>query len=262
MKMDEKKNIAFNFGDNWRRFSESSLDNQKFEMASNSLDQLIGREKIVGRTFLDIGCGSGIFAIAASLAGAKKVVGIDISKDSIETSISNKKKFASQNAIDFFHKSIFDDDILRMGEFDTVYSWGVLHHTGNMYKAIDIASKLVAPHSLFVIAIYNKHWSCGFWKVIKRFYNAAPKFIQWPMIWIFYLIIAMAKLIVTRKNPFKKRRGMSFYYDIIDWIGGYPYEYAAKEEVMRHLEKAGFKCIKYVKPPIPTGCNEFVFLKA
>jgi 2-polyprenyl-6-hydroxyphenyl methylase/3-demethylubiquinone-9 3-methyltransferase len=222
---------------------------------------LRGQEKIKGSTFLDIGCGSGIFAIAASLAGAKKVIGFDISKDSIEASINNKKRFAKQSDIEFFHKSIFDDDISQMENFDIVYSWGVLHHTGNMYKAIDIASELVAPQSLFVIAIYNKHWSSGAWKLIKRFYNAMPKSVRWLMIWIFYLIIAMAKLIVTRKNPFKKRRGMSFYYDIIDWMGGYPYEYATRDHIISHLEKRGFKCIKYAKPPVPTGCNEFVFLK-
>ncbi len=259
--MDEKKNIAFNFGKNWQRFSETSLDNRKFERALSSLEQLIGPEKIKNSTFLDIGCGSGIFAIAASLAGAKKVVGIDISRESIEASINNKKKFANQSAVDFFHKSIFDDDIPQMGKLDIVYSWGVLHHTGKMWKAIDIASKLVAPHSLFVIAIYNKHWSSGTWKLVKRFYNAMPKFIQWLMVWIFYIIIAAAKLVVTRKNPFKKRRGMSFYYDVIDWLGGWPYEYAGREEIINHLEKKGFKCVKFVKPPVPTGCNEFVFLK-
>ncbi len=260
--MDEKKNIAFNFGKNWRRFSENVMDNHRLEMASNSLKELIGQEKIKGSTFLDIGCGSGIFAIAASLAGAQKAIGIDISKESIEASISNKERFASQNTIDFFHKSVFDDDILQMGKFDIVYSWGVLHHTSNMWKSIDIASKLVAPHSLFVIAIYNKHWSSGIWKVIKRFYNAVPKFIQLPMVWIFYFIIAAAKLIVTRKNPFKKKkRGMSFYYDVIDWVGGYPYEYATKEQMINHLKKTGFKCIKFVKAAVPTGCNEFVFLK-
>lgn len=259
--MGEKKNIAFNFGKNWQRFSGSSLDNQKFEIALSSLGKLIGQERLKGSTFLDIGCGSGIFAIAASLAGAEKVVGIDISKDSVEASTNNKKRFANQSAVDFFHKSIFDDDIMQMGRFDIVYSWGVLHHTGNMWKAIDIASKLVAAQSLFVIAIYNKHWSSGAWKVIKWFYNAVPKFVQWLIIWIFYIIIAMAKLIITRKNPFKKRRGMSFYYDVIDWLGGYPYEYATKEGIINHLEKLGFKCIKYLKPPVPTGCNEFVFLK-
>lgn len=259
--MNEKKNIAFDFGENWQRFSEKSLDNRKLEMALSSLEQLIGMDKIKGRTFLDIGCGSGIFAIAASLAGAQRVVGIDVSQESIAASMNNKKRFANQNAIEFFHKSVFDDDISQLGKFDIVYSWGVLHHTGNMWKAIDIASKLVASQSLFVIAIYNKHWSSGMWKVIKWFYNAIPKFVQWPMIWIFYIVIVIAKLIVTRKNPFRKRRGMSFYYDVIDWIGGYPYEYATKKEIIDHIENTGFECIKFVKPTVPTGCNEFVFLR-
>lgn len=259
--MDEKRDIAFDFGVNWRRFSESSLDSRKLEMALNSLEQLTGHEKIKDSTFLDIGCGSGIFAIAASLAGAKKVIGIDISKKSIETSINNKKRFASEQNVDFFHKSLFDDDILQMGKFDIVYSWGVLHHTGSMWRAIDIASDLVAPHSLFVIAIYNKHWSSKVWKVVKWLYNVMPNFGQRLMIWTFYPIITIAKLIVTRKNPFRKRRGMSFYYDIVDWLGGYPYEYAGKEQVLEYLEGEGFKCIKFVKPAVPTGCNEFVFLK-
>jgi SAM-dependent methyltransferase len=260
--MDSEKNRAFNFGANWQRFSQGSLDSLKFEEAFNSLDQLIGHEKIKGSSFLDIGCGSGIFAIAVSLAGAGKVIGIDISRESIAASISNKERFANQNIIDFFHKSIFDDGILQLGKFDIVYSWGVLHHTGDMWRAIDIASQLVSPNSLFVIAIYNKHWSCKAWKAIKWSYNTVPAIIQRLMIWIFFIIIAMAKLIVTRKNPFKKqKRGMSFYYDVIDWVGGYPYEYADKDEVINYVERLGFKCIKFVKPTVPTGCNEFVFLK-
>jgi SAM-dependent methyltransferase len=260
--MDKEKNAAFNFGVNWQRFSENSLDARKFEDAFNSLDKLIGHDKIKGRSFLDIGCGSGIFAIAASLAGAGKVTGIDISEESIAASASNKKRFADQNAIDFFHKSIFDETITQLGKFDVVYSWGVLHHTGNMWKAIETASQLVSPSAMFVIAIYNKHWSCWGWKQIKRFYNVVPAIIQRLMIWIFYFIIAVAKMIVTRKNPFKKqRRGMSFYYDVIDWVGGYPYEYASEAEIIGYVEKRGFKCIKCVKPAVPTGCNEFVFLK-
>ncbi len=260
--MDKEKNAAFNFGVNWQRFSQSSLDSRKFENAFNSLDQLIGHDKIKGGSFLDIGCGSGIFAIAASLAGAGKVTGIDISEESVAASVCNKKRFADQNTIDFFHKSIFDETIQQLGKFDIVYSWGVLHHTGNMWKAIDIASQLVLPNSLFVIAIYNRHWSSRSWAMIKRLYNISPVLIQKLMIWIFFVIIAAAKLIVTRKNPFKKqKRGMSFYYDVIDWVGGYPYEYASEEEIISYVEKRGFKCVKCVKPAVPTGCNDFVFLK-
>jgi len=259
--LDEKKNIAFNFGKNWEKFSEESLDQTKLNSAFDSLDQLIDKDKIKGKTFLDIGCGSGMFAISASRAGAKKVIGIDISKESVEISSRNKKRFLPRNEMEFLHKSIFDKDILKLGKFDIVYSWGVLHHTGNMWRAVDIASKLVNQNGLFVIAIYNKHWSSPVWKAIKWFYNISPKFIRWFMIQVFYWIIALAKLLVTRKNPFsEKRRGMNFYYDVIDWVGGYPYEYASKDEVVRFVEKKGLKLVKFAKSPVPTGCNEFVFM--
>jgi 2-polyprenyl-6-hydroxyphenyl methylase/3-demethylubiquinone-9 3-methyltransferase len=260
--MDEKKNIAFNFGENWQAFSQKSLDADKFKAAIDSLEHLIQSENIKDRSFLDIGCGSGIFAIAASLLGAKKVIGIDISKESIAASVANKDKLAPQNNIAFFHKSIFDDDIFAMGTFDIVYSWGVLHHTGDMEGAIDRASQCVAADGLFVIAIYNKHWSSGVWKQIKGFYNISPKLIQRLMIWCFYIVIAIAKMIVTRKNPFtKKKRGMSFYYDVVDWVGGYPYEYAGKEDIVNPMKKKGFTLVKFVKAAVPTGCNEYVFLK-
>ncbi|MBM4104456.1 MAG: class I SAM-dependent methyltransferase [Planctomycetes bacterium] len=260
--MDEKKNIAFNFGENWQSFSQNSLDTDKFKAAVESLRYLIGPDNIKDRSFLDIGCGSGIFAIAASLLEAKKVIGIDISKESVAASMANKDKFAPQNDISFFHTSIFDDDIFTFGTFDIVYSWGVLHHTGDMDSAIDRALRCVAAGGLFVIAIYNKHRSSGAWKQIKRLYNAMPKPIQRLMIWFFYMVIALAKLIVTRKNPFvKKKRGMSFYHDVVDWVGGYPYEYADKEDVVNKMKKSGFTCVKFVKPAVPTGCNEFVFLK-
>jgi 2-polyprenyl-3-methyl-5-hydroxy-6-metoxy-1,4-benzoquinol methylase len=204
--MSEKKNISFNFGKNWQEFSKNSLDADKFKTAVASLEQLIGIDNIKGRSFLDIGCGSGIFSIAASLLGAKKVIGLDISKESVAASRANKDKFAPQNDITFFHTSIFDDEVSKLGVFDIVYSWGVLHHTGNMDGAIDRASQCVVDGGLFVIAIYNKHWSSGMWKQIKWLYNAMPKLGQKVMIWVFYIVIALAKMVVTRKNPFAKKK--------------------------------------------------------
>ena len=257
--MDDKKNIAFNFGENWETFSDESLDKIKFENALKSLKELIGLDNIKGKRFIDIGCGSGIFSISALRMGASEVVGIDISKESVTTSKSNSKRFDTKGKINFLHKSIFDKN--NLGIFDVVYSWGVLHHTGNMWKAIDNSLKLVNNGGLFVIAIYNKHWTSPIWSGVKKFYNISPKFIQTFMVFVFYFIIAFGKFLVTFKNPFVQRRGMSFYYDIVDWIGGYPYEYASKDEIKDYVEQRGFKLIKFVKTPVPTGCNEFVFRK-
>jgi len=258
--MRNKKNVLFNFGKNWQAYSAHSLNNQKFNEALNSLKELIGEDKIKNSKFLDIGCGSGVFAIAASKIGAKETVGIDISKESISALLQNQKKFTSPKKVKFFCRSILDKDIFNLGQFDIVYSWGVLHHTGKMWKAIENSLDLVKRNGLLVLAIYNKHWSSPFWKMIKRFYNFSPIFIKKTLVFIFYWVIALTKLIIAKKNPLKnKRRGMSFYYDIIDWLGGYPYEYAPKDEIKNFIEKKKFKLIKFVKAPVPTGCNEFVF---
>jgi len=258
--MRNKKNIFFNFGKNWQAYSAHSLNNQKFNEALGSLRDLIGEGKIKNSKFLDVGCGSGIFAIAASKIGAKEVVGIDISEESISASLQNQKTFAPFRKIRFFRKSILDKDIFNLGKFDIVYSWGVLHHTGKMQQAIENTLSLVKKDGLLVLAIYNKHWSSPFWKIIKMFYNISPNFIKKALVFVFYWVIILTKLLITKKNPLKnKRRGMNFYYDVIDWLGGYPYEYASKDEIKNFVEKKNFKLVKFVKAPVPTGCNEFVF---
>jgi len=249
----------FNFGENWKNYSDIFLDDTHYEEAKLSLNNLIGKDKISNKSFLDIGSGSGIFSIAARELGAKKVIGIDISKESVDTAIKNAERFGAD--VKFLQGSILDKDIVGHEKYDIVYSWGVLHHTGEMLKAIKNAAGLVKPEGLFVIAIYNKHWSSPFWKIIKYFYNISPGFLKKLLVYFFSIIIFLAKFLTTGKNPLKKRRGMSFYYDVIDWIGGYPYEYASKDKVVNYIEKLNFKLVKFVPAKIPTGCNEFVFIK-
>lgn len=249
----------FNFGKNWLDYSKTAKE-ENLEMMEESLINLIGLENIKDKNFLDIGCGSGLFSIAAKKLGAKKVVGIDILPDSIKSSEENKERFNVQD-IYFKQLSILDNQIRDLAKFDVVYAWGSLHHTGEMRKAIENTTHCVENNGLFVLAIYNKHWTSPIWKKIKCFYNISPKFIKSIMIFAFYYIIATAKFLVTRQNPFQKKRGMNFYYDIIDWLGGYPYEYASKDEIVDFVSKYEFKLIKFNKANVPTGCNEFVFKK-
>ena len=252
----------FNFGINWQEYSDQALDEVRFNRAVEDLEELVGKKKIKGKFFLDIGCGSGIHSLAADKLGAKKVVGVDISAESVQSAKQNKKRFAPNSKVSFSQESIFEMDPKKCGTFDIVYSWGVLHHTGEMKQALKDATVLVDKEGLLVVAIYNKHWSSRLWWYIKKLYNLSPKWIQQVMVIKFSLIIALAKFVVTGNNPFaKKRRGMTFYYDVIDWLGGFPYEYASKNEVVELVQPLGFKLKKFVSSAVPTGCHEYVFVK-
>jgi len=128
-----------------------------------------------------------------------------------------------------------------------------------MHKAFEATARLVAPKGTLAIAIYNKHFTSPVWKMIKYTYVKSPAVIKKLLIWLVLIIKVPAVMITTRRNPFSKERGMSYYYDIVDWVGGYPYEYASPAEVTQFFERRGFKLVKLVKTQGFTGCNEFVF---
>ena len=269
MDINQNTDIRFDFGKNWKDFSDKFL-NEKFiiEAKDSVVDLLRGADlDINGKAVLDIGCGSGIFSFSFLLLGAKSVLGTDINQESIKASTKNRDIFGGKFGLgqEVSERLRFEvDDILNSrikSKFDVVYSWGVLHHAGNLYKAIDRAAGLVDNGGYFIISVYNKHWSSFFWKGIKFLYNKSPSFLKKVFVWIFYGVIAAAKFVYTGRDPFKKERGMSFYYDIIDWLGGYPYEYARPQDIKKFVESRGFVIKKIILPKTPTGCNEFIFVK-
>ena len=251
----------FAFGENWRKFSEQ-LQAQDYFAAKKSLEELIPNLK--NKTFLDVGCGSGLFSIAASALGASKVLGFDIDEESVSTSqklldkISQWDPDVKKDAVEFKVGSILDEDI-GCQQHDVVYSWGVLHHTGDMYKAFSAVCRLVEKNGILTIAIYNKHFTSPFWKVVKHTYVKSPVFVKKVLIFLALLYYAVISLITSGKVPFRGARGMHFYTDVVDWVGGYPYEYASVGEVADFFEKNGFKLKTLIKTKGTTGCNQFVF---
>ncbi len=253
----------FKFGENWASFSRQ-LDGRRVEEAVQSLVSLFGPEALRDKSFLDIGCGSGLFSIAAARLGAHRVLGVDIDPVSVSTSRENAARWMEDPELaDFRQLSALDTvQMDALGCFDVVYSWGVLHHSGNMALAIRNAARRVEPGGLFMIAIYNRHWSSGAWRVIKWIYNHAGRVGQKALIWAFTPVIFLAKALATRKNPLKMQRGMDFMHNIVDWVGGYPYEYASVNEMKKVLEGEGFQVLKALPAGVPTGCNQFVCRRA
>jgi 2-polyprenyl-6-hydroxyphenyl methylase/3-demethylubiquinone-9 3-methyltransferase len=251
----------FDFAENWQAFSEQRIDSERVVIAARSIQSLLQRETLDGMSFLDVGCGSGLFSIAAQKLGASKVLGIDVNPRCIDVSKANVARLAPGACVEFQIASALSPESLReLGTFDLVYAWGSLHHTGSMWTAINNVLSLVAPHGTLVLAIYNKHVTSPVWKVIKWSYNQAPQWLQRPMAALFAGIIYIAKFFVTWRNPLTKERGMDFWFDVIDWVGGYPYEYATSKDVEKFIIKRGLALRQFVPASVPTGCNEFVFV--
>lgn len=264
--------LRFKFGKNWKAFSKT-LNEVKIQASIINVSCLLGEESLSGKSFLDIGCGSGLSSLAAIRLGAK-VRGFDYDQDSVEAAQSNLTSFAENDDWTISSGSVLDEEYMSsLGKFDVVYSWGVLHHTGNMWPGIDLASKAVKEGGKFALAIYNDQGGASNrWKSVKRAYVKSPFFIQF-LIALFFAIFFESRAFLIRlvrlQNPLpfsdwnkrKLDRGMSVWHDVVDWVGGYPFEVAKPEEIFGFLYDRGFTLEGMYTCGGGQGCNEFLFLK-
>lgn len=252
----------FAFGANWSAFL-SVMSEQRIEVAQKALGQLLGTESLAGKRFLDIGSGSGLSSLAAFRMGAE-VSSFDFDQKSVNCTTELRRRFGQESPRWKVQQgSVLDAEFMSsLGTHDVVYSWGVLHHTGQMWNAIDQASQRVAPGGQFFIAIYNDEGGMSrFWKAVKRIYCSST-IGRWLMLAVFmpyFIARHLFKLIVTGgKGATSRTRGMSVYYDWIDWLGGYPFEVAKVEELLHFCQARGFT-LENLTTTNRLGCNELVF---
>jgi 2-polyprenyl-3-methyl-5-hydroxy-6-metoxy-1,4-benzoquinol methylase len=264
------KGERFEFGKNWAAFLEV-LDDERIENAQRSLASMLGRDDLTGLTFLDIGSGSGLSSLVARRMGAH-VTSFDYDPASVACTRELRRRYFPEDP--HWHVSpgsALDPEYLEsLGKFDIVYSWGVLHHTGQMWRALDLAGERVADDGLLFVAIYNDQgaWS-GRWSKIKKLYCSGPvgRAAVCATIIPFWVGRDLAADIVWRRNPvrryseYKKGRGMSVTHDWIDWLGGYPFEVAKPEAIIDFYLQRGFTIAKLSTCGGSVGCNEFVLRK-
>lgn len=260
----------FEFGQNWSRFLEQ-LDDQRILVAEESLKTLLRTADLRGKRFIDVGSGSGLFSLAARRLGAT-VHSLDYDPQSVACTNELRRRYFNGDPnwrVD--QASALDPAYLSsLGTFDVVYSWGVLHHTGQMWKALESMIPLVRDGGKLAIAIYNDQGTASRrWTTVQRWYNRLPPGLRFLVLWpsMLYLWTRPTIKDLLAFKPFRTwreyhtNRGMSAWHDLVDWVGGYPREVAKPEELFEFYRDRGFDLLYLRTQGGSMGCNELTFVK-
>jgi predicted RNA methylase len=257
--------INFSFGRNWEKYLRG-LTPERLQQARDSLSSSLGLDDLGGRSFLDAGCGSGVFSQAALDLGASRVTSVDVDPNSINCARFLRSRHVQSVRWRVVEGSLLQPEFVRSLEpVDIVYSWGVLHHTGAMWRAVENVLQAVAPGGLCVLALYRPPTRVETHMRLKRTYNRLPGLLR-PVLAAAYCAALVARLSAARReSPWRyvaaygrDSRGMSLWRDVEDWLGGLPCEFAEADEVRRFVEPQGFS-LEHVLVQPPGANNEYRF---
>lgn len=263
-----ENSVHFRFGENWQSFV-ATVGPDKIAAAEEGLRRLFPANEIRGSRFLDIGCGSGLSALAAYRLGAASVEAIDRDAASVAATTALFAKFAPDCPRSVRQASVFDLAPERLGTYDIVHSWGVLHHTGDLWAAFERACAMVGDRGRLAVALYRRTRLCRLWALEKRFYAQAGPAPQ-AIVRAIYKAAYCAGLIATGRNParyiagYRSARGMDWHHDVHDWLGGHPYQSTDPAAVAAFLARSGFAIERvFARAPasggmLGTHCDEYV----
>lgn len=261
----------FRFGENWARFLRT-LNEARIVVAEQSLKSMLGRESLAGLRFIDVGSGSGLFSLAARRLGAQ-VCSFDFDPQSVQCAMELRSRFFPNDSQWTIQEgSVLDADFIgSLGQYDIVYSWGVLHHTGEMWRALELVTGLVGASGQLFIAIYNDQGHISRrWASIKKLYCSGPagRLLVKAMCIPYFVIPPLLLDLVKLRNPtriyreYYQQRGMSRVHDWYDWLGGYPFEVAKPEEIFDFYTAKGLHMERMTTCGGGLGCNQFVFRRS
>ncbi len=259
--------MRFGFGRNWAEFVDTRLNDAVIEDSRRHMAGMLRLDDFRGKVFLDIGCGSGIHSLAALRLGAEHVISFDYDPDSVATT-KRVRSFAGDPANwEVFQGSVLDAaQMASLPKADIVYSWGVLHHTGDMWTAVRNAAIPLKPGGDFYIALYSSDNYVdpppAYWLDVKRRYNLAGPRRKRLMEWQYAARFVLLPELLARRNPLRAirdygLRGMEFWTDVRDWLGGWPMDFASLAETQGFCRRELGLTLVNVKTG--QGCTEYVF---
>jgi 2-polyprenyl-6-hydroxyphenyl methylase/3-demethylubiquinone-9 3-methyltransferase len=223
----------------------------------------------MGKSFLDVGSGSGLFSLAARRLGAR-VHSFDFDPQSVAcTSELKRRYFPNDLGWTVQQGSVLNLEYVKsLPPFDIVYSWGVLHHTGAMWQALDNVTMPLSAGGILGLALYNDQgiWS-RWWCQVKRVYcsGTVGKVTMISLFVPYFILVGLLYDMLKGTNPvrryveYKSQRGMSIMTDWIDWLGGYPFEVAKPGDVVRLYRGKGFDLRILTTCGGSCGNNQYVF---
>ena len=246
--------LRFGFGANWADYVKRHFSDERVEIAQRHLLSVLKLPDLSGKTFLDIGCGSGLHSLAAFRAGARSIVSFDYDPNSVATAHKLHQLAGGPPHWIIMQGSVLDSAFMNgLSKADIVYSWGVLHHTGEMWNAIANAAGRLHEDSVFYIALYSSDVftdpPASYWLDVKRTYNRSTLLKKRWMDWEYAWNNIIRHELVNRRNPFKairaykRSRGMSYWHDVRDWLGGYPMEFAGHRETEAFCRGRGLQLV-------------------
>jgi len=255
--------VSFSFGRNWQKFLQG-ISSSQVASSRAALACSFNRERFDG-TFLDIGSGSGLFSLAARKLGATRVVSVDIDPNSIACARALGAVEDDNGDWVVRQGSILDPGFVRaLPESDYVYSWGVLHHTGAMWEAIENTISRIAPGGLCCLALYRAPRRVAAHMALKRVYNVAPRAAKTALVAAYVGALTLRLAVAQRKTPravvrgyAANSRGMSLWRDAEDWLGGLPCEFVSGDAVQHLVESRGLDMLRVLEAP-PGGNYEFL----
>ncbi|HYW52274.1 MAG TPA: class I SAM-dependent methyltransferase [Gemmatimonadaceae bacterium] len=259
---DEASVDRFGFGRNWLDY-QTSIDQQRFAMARTDIELWLGQKSLSDCRVLDIGSGSGIHSCCMHQMGAKELVSFDYDANSVAATRELHARSGAPSSWQVTQGSVLDPSFLEsLGTFDLVYSWGVLHHTGQMWQAIANAATRVKPGGRFFISIYAKGPQFPADLALKQRYHQASLSGKRRMEfeWIAERYEHRARHGEVPEGWWTEgcERGMDPYYDLVDWLGGLPYEVATLHELTDALRRSGIETRRARECPGDGGCHILV----